>query len=132
MLVQIIWMAMERLWQSRNKMEHGTTKKERSLNQTARMYKRLKKAFSRKSKVLEITRIQIFQIPICHRRQYKMKANEQWLENRIESGWVGENNPSSVNLYSGRTYGTYMPRGQVTLQRAGFRWSSDGESCVCF
>ena len=51
-VVRIIWLAMERLWLARNRMEHGATEEERSLHQIARMNEKLNKAFLKKFKVL--------------------------------------------------------------------------------
>ena len=79
-VVRIIWLAMERLWPARNRMEHRATEEERSLHQTTRMNEKLNKAFLKKFKVSEIVRTQLFQIPQCHRHQYKLEANEQWLD----------------------------------------------------
>ena len=79
-VMQIFWSAMERLWLARNRMEHGATEEERLLHQPARMNEKLKRAFLKKSKVSEIARTQLFQIPQCRRQQYRLEANERWLD----------------------------------------------------
>ena len=44
------------------------------------MDEKLKRVFLKKFKVSEITRAQLFQIPQCRRQQYRLEANEQWLD----------------------------------------------------
>ena len=61
-------------------MEHGTTDEERSRAKRSRMNARLKIAYSKKNKISPAQQIQLFTIPLERRRQYKINANERWLE----------------------------------------------------
>ena len=71
---------MDGLWKEHKKMEHGTTEEERTLNAVARMNLRIKVAYSKKSKVSQTARIQLFPIPHTRRIQYKPETNEHWLD----------------------------------------------------
>ena len=79
-LIRLIWNAMDGLWKERNRMEHGTTKEERTLNAVARINLRIKTAYSKKYKVSQTARIQLFSIPHTRRIQYKLETNERWLD----------------------------------------------------
>ena len=79
-LIRLIWNAMDGLWKERNRMEHGTTEEERTLNAVARMNLRIKVAYSKKYKVSQTARIQLFSIPRTRRIQYKSETNERWLD----------------------------------------------------
>ena len=79
-LVLLLWEAAETMWSERNTMEHGTKDEERSQAQRSRMKARLKIAYSKKNKVSPSQQIQLFNIPLEGRRQYKSRANERWLE----------------------------------------------------
>ena len=79
-IIRLIWNAMDGLWKERNKMEHGTTEKERTLNAVARMNLRIKVAYSKKYKVSQTARTQLFSIPRTRRIQYKLETNERWLD----------------------------------------------------
>ena len=68
------------MWLARNTMEHGTTEEERSQAQRSRMNARLRIAFSQQKKVSPAQQIQLFHIPLDRRKQYKLTANERWLE----------------------------------------------------
>ena len=59
-LIRLIWNAMDGLWKERNKMEYGTIEEEWTLNAVARMNLRIKIAYSKKYKVSQTARIQLF------------------------------------------------------------------------
>ena len=61
-------------------MEHGTTEEERSRAQRSRMNARLRIAYAQQNKVSPVQQTQLFQIPLARRQQYKLTANERWLE----------------------------------------------------
>ena len=79
-LVLLLWEAAEKMWLERNTMEHGTTDEERSRAKRSRMNARLKIAYAKKNKISLAQQIQLFAIPLERRRQYKINANERWLE----------------------------------------------------
>ena len=79
-LICVIWAAMDHLWKERNRMEHGTTDEERALHAEARMNLRIKVAYSKKYKVSQTARTQLFSIPRTRRIQYNLKTNERWLD----------------------------------------------------
>ena len=61
-------------------MEHGTAEEERTLHAVARMNLRIKVAYSKKYKVSQAARTQLFSIPRTRRIQYKVETNERWLD----------------------------------------------------
>ena len=68
------------MWLARNMMEHGTTTEERSRAQRSRMNARLRIAYAQQSKVSPVQQTQLFNIPLTRRQQYKLTANERWLD----------------------------------------------------
>ena len=71
---------MDTLWKERNRMEHGTTEEERTLHAVARMNLRMKVAYTKKYKISQAARTQLFSIPRAQQIQYKVETNERWLD----------------------------------------------------
>ena len=71
---------MDTLRKERNQMEHGTTEEERTLHAVARMNLRIKVAYTKKYKVSQAARTQLFSIPRTRRIQYKVETNKRWLD----------------------------------------------------
>ena len=61
-------------------MEHGTTEEERTLHAVARMNLRMKVAYTKKYKISQAARTQLFSIPRAQQIQYKVETNERWLD----------------------------------------------------
>ena len=61
-------------------MEQRTTEEERTLHAVVRMNLRVKVAYSKKYKVSQAARTQLFSIPRTQRIQYKVETNERWLD----------------------------------------------------
>ena len=53
---------------------------ERSLRKTAKMKKRLKKAYEEKHQLSQIARQQLFHISLKRRKEYRPEANVRWLQ----------------------------------------------------
>ena len=79
-LARLLWDAADRMWRSRNEMDHDVTSTERATFATERMDAQLEATYRQMKSISIAARIQLYKIPLERRKQYRISTNKRWLE----------------------------------------------------
>ena len=76
-LVRLLWDAADRMWKSRNEMEHGVMATERATFAAERMDAQLEATYKQMKSISVAARIQLYTIPLERRKKYKIHTNKR-------------------------------------------------------